>query len=87
MSMVEVVRGGFVDAFGLSEAELALCCASHQGEREHVDAARSILRKAGADESLLRCGTHASYAPSAARALVASGVPPEPIMVGGTGRS
>jgi L-asparaginase II len=79
MQALPLVEEGVADAFGLTSPELALCCASHQGEPEHVEAARSILRKAGADESLLRCGPHAPYAASAAGALFTSGRTPEPI--------
>ncbi|WP_303672640.1 asparaginase [Vampirovibrio chlorellavorus] len=42
----------------LTEAELALTCASHVGGSQHLDLARSILRKAGLDENCLRCGPH-----------------------------
>ncbi len=74
-----LVEEGVVDAFRLTPAELALCCASHEGEAAHVDGARSILRKSGSDESLLRCGAHAPYSSAAALKLAASGQPPEPI--------
>lgn len=71
-----LVEDGVVDAFGLTDAELALCCASHEGEAPHVEAARSILAKAGAPEDLLRCGAHAPYSPEAARRLVEKGERP-----------
>ena len=53
-----VVETGAADAFGLSDAELAVVCGSHSGERIHVEAVRSILRKAGLTPAALRCGTH-----------------------------
>jgi len=43
----------------LTEAELALTCASHVGSHRHVELARSILEKAGIQESCLQCGPHA----------------------------
>jgi L-asparaginase II len=52
-----VERGG-VEHFGFTNKELALACASHEGSDEHVRVARSILEKAGVDESLLLCGSH-----------------------------
>jgi len=67
---------GVVQRFGLTDAELALCCASHEGEREHVEGVRSILRKAGVDESLLRCGAHLPFSEQATRALLAGGGQP-----------
>ncbi len=53
-----VVESGAADAFGLSEAELAVVCGSHSGEKVHVEAVRSILRKAGLAPAALRCGVH-----------------------------
>jgi len=70
---------GVVDTLGITDAEVALCCASHQGEPAHVEGARSILAKAGLDESALRCGPHLPFAESEARAMVASGEQPRPI--------
>ena len=52
-----VERGG-VEAFGFTDKELALACASHEGSDEHVRVAESILSKAGLDESHLQCGSH-----------------------------
>jgi len=50
------VRAGAVDAFGFEDRELALMCASHAGEPEHIETARSMLAKAGIPESALLCG-------------------------------
>lgn len=69
------VDAGVVERFGLTPPEIAVMAASHNGEPAHVDAVRSILRKAGIAESALRCGPHAPYDPVAAAALVRDGVP------------
>jgi L-asparaginase II len=37
------------------EPQLAVACASHNGEQQHVEAVRTILAAAGVDEPLLRC--------------------------------
>jgi L-asparaginase II len=37
------------------DPQLAVACASHNGEQMHVEAARTILAAAGVDEPLLRC--------------------------------
>ena len=68
-----LVEEGVADRFGFTEEELALCCASHEGEPEHVAGARSILAKAGVDEELLRCGPHLPFSPIASRAVVQAG--------------
>jgi L-asparaginase II len=39
----------------LPEEELAIMCASHNGEQVHVAAVLALLRRAGLDESVLRC--------------------------------
>lgn len=55
-----VARGG-LEAFGLSEPELAVMCASHNGEDAHTEAVRSILKKIKCSESDLQCGSHVPY--------------------------
>jgi L-asparaginase II len=40
----------------LDEAEIAIACASHLARPEQLDAVRSLLAKAGADEDDLECG-------------------------------
>jgi len=69
-----LVEDGMADRFGVTAQELALCCASHEGEAEHVACARSILARAELDESALRCGPHEPFSRDAARALATAGV-------------
>lgn len=74
-----LVEDGVVERFGLTEEELALCCASHEGEPAHLAGARSILTKCGLDESFLRCGPHPPFSEAEARALVRAGEEPRPV--------
>lgn len=53
-----LIETGAADAMGFSDSELALACASHSGEREHVDLAHAMLRRSGLDEPTLECGSH-----------------------------
>lgn len=53
-----LVESGAADAFGLTQAHLALACASHKGAAEHVDLAGRWLEGIGLRESDLRCGAH-----------------------------
>ena len=53
-----LVESGAASAFGFGDAELSLACSSHSGEVEHVALARSMLKKAGLDETCLECGGH-----------------------------
>ena len=39
----------------LTDKEIAICCASHSGTNEHITLVRSILNKAGLDETCLKC--------------------------------
>ena len=52
------VAGGGVQHFGLTQANLALLCASHNGEPMHVQQVEAILAKAGVPWRRLQCGCH-----------------------------
>jgi len=63
-----LVLSGAADAFGLSDEELAVACASHNAEAPHLAAVRSLLEKAGLVEDELQNGAHPPlYEPEAAR--------------------
>jgi L-asparaginase II len=71
-----LIESGAAERFHLTDAEIALACASHSGEPRHVGAAASILGKAGQDLHCLECGAHWPMGDKAARALAASGMTP-----------
>ena len=74
-----LILSGTADAFGLTDEELAVACASHNAEEPHLAAVRSILKKAGLDEDDLQSGAHPPmYGPEAAK-LIRSGEEPRPI--------
>ena len=50
------VRAGVIDAFEFDDRELALMCASHAAEPEHIETVLSILGKAGIAPTALQCG-------------------------------
>lgn len=56
---VAFLRRGLHESLGLTDAEIACACASHEAEDIHVAAARTILRTADIGEESLLCGTHA----------------------------
>jgi len=58
LQALPLVESGAAERYGLTDAELALACASHSGEPEHVATAAGVLAKAGLDMSALECGTH-----------------------------
>jgi L-asparaginase II len=49
------------DRYELSDADVALLCASHSGEPMHVERAAALLAKIGAGESSLACGSHLPF--------------------------
>lgn len=53
-----LVESGAADVFGFGDKELALACASHNGEPAHAALAAAMLAKAGLDGTALECGTH-----------------------------
>lgn len=53
-----LIETGAADAFHLTPEEIALACASHQGEEMHIKALDIWLQKLGKDERSLECGVH-----------------------------
>lgn len=74
-----VLESGAAEKFGLDDQDIALFCASHNGEPMHVEAVRRALAKAGLDEGYLQCGVHYPlYEPEADR-MKAEGIEPRQI--------
>lgn len=61
MQALPLMETGAADAYGFGNKELALACASHSGEPEHVALAAAMLAAAGRDVSALECGEHWSF--------------------------
>ena len=74
-----LVESGVVDAFGFTDKELALICASHGGEKIHVETAAGILRKIKLSEQAYECGAHWPSWKKAEHELVADGEEPRQI--------
>ena len=79
MQALPLIESGAADAFRLGDKELAIACASHSGEEAHIDAVRSLLAKAGLDESQLACGAHWPIGERASRELMRAGKSPTAI--------
>src|ERR1043165_3633995 len=67
---------GAADRFGFTDREVALACASHNGEPIHTEIAASMLQKIGLGREALKCGVHEPYSAEAARVLRARGEEP-----------
>ncbi len=79
LQALAVVQSGAMEQLGLTVEELAVTCASHNGERAHVSAVSSILARAGATEDDLECGWHPPLNADAYRELMESGGRPGPL--------
>ncbi|CUH33972.1 L-asparaginase II [Jannaschia seosinensis] len=60
----------------LTQAQLALACASHQGAAEHTQAVGRWLDALGMGETDLRCGAHMPYSDAAKADLIRAGEGP-----------
>ncbi|MHB8488362.1 MAG: asparaginase [Candidatus Dormibacteria bacterium] len=67
------------DRLGAGDAEIAIACASHQGEDEHLATVRGLLARAQVPEEALGCGPQLPSDEGTARRLLASGGVPRPI--------
>jgi L-asparaginase II len=67
------VESGAVERFGLGDEHIALACASHSGEKRHVETVRAWLGRIGLSESDLECGTHPPRLQSTVEMLVREG--------------
>lgn len=61
LQALPLVESGAADAAGLTEARLALACASHQGAAIHTGMVRDWLADLSMSEPDLRCGSHEPY--------------------------
>lgn len=77
LQALPLVESGAADAAGLTDAEIALVCASHNGEQSHVAGVQGMLDKLGLSEAELECGAHWPYYAPDAHALARSGAAPD----------
>lgn len=61
LQAITVMEMGAVDQFQLSDQEIVLLCASHNGETDHIKKVQSILTKLGLKSAALQCGTHEPF--------------------------
>jgi L-asparaginase II len=73
---IAALEAGVVEKFGLDLWEIALMAASHSGEKQHIEVANSIMKKAGIGEDELECGIHEPLGKEAAKELCSSGQTP-----------
>ncbi|MGB0748389.1 MAG: asparaginase [Magnetospiraceae bacterium] len=69
-----LIETGAAEAFAVTEAEIALACASHTGESVHVEAVRAWLDRLDLSAADLACGGHFSTHAVVAQEQVMAGV-------------
>jgi L-asparaginase II len=75
LQAMTLITSGAADRFHLTSREIALACASHNGEPLHTFTADRLLARIGLDESALRCGVHRPYSEETAVKLEREGLP------------
>lgn len=74
-----LIETGAAAAAGLSDRQLALSCASHQGDAIHVNGVRDWLGGLGASQDDLRCGSHLPYGVASRDLLIKTDTSPCPM--------
>ncbi len=69
LQALPLIESGAAKAYGFTKNEIAIACASHNGEAVHVNTVRSMLKKTGISDEYLECGFHWPTLASAARTL------------------
>lgn len=76
---IPVLTTGAADRFELSDEEIAIICASHSGEREHVEVVKGLLDKLGLTPEALQCGVHPPFHNASAVEIWRQGGQPGPL--------
>jgi L-asparaginase II len=76
LEAIALVESGAAAAFELSQAELALACASHNAEPQHVEAVTAWLTRIGLSIEDLECGPHLPLRQQTLEALLEAGKKP-----------
>ena len=69
LQVLPLLERGGVQAFNLSDKEIALMCASHSGTDEHYATVTALQAKIGISEGDLLCGVHAPTHAATAEAM------------------
>jgi L-asparaginase II len=79
LQALPLLESGAADAFAVTDEELALAIASHNGMPMHVERVASWLQRLGLAVSDLECGAHAPYDAASTRALHWRHTDPSPL--------
>lgn len=79
LQALPLVASGAAEQFGFGDAQLAIACASHNGEPEHVATAAGMLARLGLDAAALECGTQWPSREPVLRGMLARGEQATPL--------
>jgi L-asparaginase II len=79
MQAIPIIETGAADRFHFDDADLALACASHNGEKQHTERVTTILSRLGLKAVDLKCGIHPPRRQEAHVELIRSGGDMTPI--------
>ena len=72
LQALPLVESGAADTFHLRPEQIALACASHNGEDRHIQLVETWMKESGIPEAWLHCGPHLPYFEPAAREWICS---------------
>jgi L-asparaginase II len=73
---IPLITSGAADRFQITSRELAVICASHDGEPIHTEAVSELLAKIGLSQDALMCGIHPPYSKEIAREMERRSIAP-----------
>jgi len=73
------IQAGVMESAQFSQKELALMCASHKGEKTHVDTANGMIEKLGLTQANYECGVHYPSDIMARRHMIRDGIEASPL--------
>lgn len=76
LQALPLIERGVVERLGLSDRELVLTSASHNGTDDHVEGVRALLARGGFSEEDLQCGAHAPFDSAASLDIAKTGGKP-----------
>jgi len=79
LQAIPLIETGAADRFALTPSELALACASHNGEPRHADGVEAWLSRLDLSPDDLECGSHPPSHDISAQSLTQSGQSPSPL--------
>jgi L-asparaginase II len=79
LQALPLIESGAAERFGLSDAEIALACASHRGEPIHVETVKRWLARADLGPRDLECGAHTPGNAAAAEGMIRAGEVPSAV--------